>query len=181
MDLLQGKSAPSRGGHSFFEADLLDPARTIELSDPSFRGGGLVTPPLSSKSIDFVGPWKPLDNLSSVLDIFQDGSVYIVDAPGHLAGHINLLARTVDGWVYLAGDACHDRRIIRKEKEIGEWFDPHGYRCCIHADRAKAEETLERIRELEENGVEVVFAHDVEWEKDARNRTRFFGASVEHT
>ena len=114
-----------------------------------------------------------------MLDLFQDGSLYVVDAPGHLPGHINLLARTATGWVYLAGDACHDRRIIRKEKEIGEWYDSHGYRCCIHTDRTKAEETLERIRDLEENGVEVIFAHDVEWENDASNRRRFFGASPE--
>ncbi|KAF7547090.1 hypothetical protein G7046_g9114 [Stylonectria norvegica] len=167
LDLLHGKSNTSRGGHSFFEADLLDPARTIELSDPTFRGGGLATPPPSSASpIDFNGTWKSLDNLPSVLDLFQDGSLYIVDAPGHLAGHVNLLIRTSNGFIYLAGDACHDRRIIRKEKEIGEWYDPHGYRCCIHTDRAKAEETLERIRELEESGVEVIFAHDVEWEND---------------
>jgi glyoxylase-like metal-dependent hydrolase (beta-lactamase superfamily II) len=136
--------------------------------------------------------------LPSVLDVFRDGSLYIVDAPGHLPGHINILARiskTVHGgatsvrrsnrvgaasdkWVYLAGDACHDRRIIRREKAIGEWFDVHGYKCCIHSDRKQAEETLERIRVLETKGVEVIFAHDVEWEMDVRNRRRFFGASL---
>ena len=47
--------------------------------------------------------------------------------------------------------------------------------CCIHADRAKAEETIGRIRVLEGEEVEVIFAHDVEWEADARNRDRFFG------
>lgn len=107
--------------------------------------------------------------------------MYIVDAPGHLPGHINLLARTEDGdgghkWVYLGGDACHDRRIFRKEREIGEWKDAHGHICCIHADRAKAEETIDRIRTLENQGVEVILAHDIEWEGDKNNWKRFLGA-----
>lgn len=126
------------------------------------------------------GPWEELEDLPAVLDIFKDGSLYVVDAPGHLPGHINLLARTLgdDGnvaWVYLAGDAYHDRRIIRGERSIGEWHDAHGQICCIHADRKKAEQTIERIRRLEGRGVEVIFAHDIDWEGDERNRRRFFG------
>lgn len=117
-----------------------------------------------------------------MLDVFKDGSLYVVDAPGHLPGHINLLARTPndDGstsWVYLAGDSCHDRRIIRGEKAISEWLDVHGQVCCIHADRAQANETIERIRGLEAKGVEVILAHDIEWEEDVRNAKRFFGVS----
>ncbi len=184
LDLLQGKSATLRGGHSFFESDLLDLSRTIELSDPKEKiledidGDGT----LSTGSLSFSGPWHRFGSFPSVLDLFQDGSLYVVDAPGHLPGHINLLARIDDSngshrWVYLAGDACHDRRIMRNEKEIGEWHDAHGQLCCIHADRPKAEETIERIKGLERDGVEVIFAHDVEWEGDKRNQNRYFGAS----
>ncbi|UNI22996.1 hypothetical protein JDV02_008838 [Purpureocillium takamizusanense] len=183
LDLLSGDSTNLRGGHSFFEADLLDRSRTIELSSPGTKGpsqcldGGDV-----KRSVNFAGPWRAFGHLPSTLDVFRDGSVYIVDAPGHLRGHINLLARTQteDGgcqWVYLGGDACHDRRILRKERAIGEWVDAHGYTCCIHEDRAQTEATLHRIRVLEEQGVEVILAHDVEWESDERNRKRFFGAS----
>jgi hypothetical protein len=64
---------------------------------------------------------------------------------------------------------------MRGEREIGEWRDGSGHLCCIHADRGKAEETIERIRGLEKDGVEVIFAHDVEWESDPRNQDRFFG------
>lgn len=180
MDLLEGTSLALRGGHSFFESDLLDPARTIQLSDPKQKNVDKTEQFKSKGMID--GSWKPLGHLKSTVDLFQDGSLYIVDAPGHLPGHINLLARTreQDGrenWVYLAGDACHDRRILRKEKEIGEWLDAHGYTCCIHADRKAAEATIESIRILEELGVEVILAHDVEWENNERNSSRFFGAS----
>lgn len=182
--MLRGKSSSLRGGHSFFEADLLDPARTLQLSDPNEntacddRAAAPDTDGNSAPSIDFSRPWKPFGNLPSTLDLFGDGTVYIVDAPGHLPGHINLMVRGKgDEWVYMAGDSCHDRRIMRNEKEIGEWLDGEGHRCCIHADRGKAVETIQRIRELEGKGVEVIFAHDVEWERDSRNQNRFFGAT----
>ncbi|KAI0871238.1 Metallo-hydrolase/oxidoreductase [Hypoxylon argillaceum] len=182
LDVLAGKSKSLRGSHSFFESDLLDPSRTVELPDPA--GGSKVddatgTPPDTksyySININVNGSWVELDCLPAVLDVFKDGSLYVVDAPGHLPGHINLLARTPndDGstsWVYLAGDACHDRRIIRREKVISEWLDVHGQVCCIHADRAQANETIERIRELEGKGVEVILAHDIEWEEDPHKR-----------
>ncbi|KAB5533519.1 beta-lactamase-like protein [Coniochaeta sp. 2T2.1] len=180
LDVLHGKSSELRGNHSHFEADLLDPARTVQLPNPN---SPKATSSISSSP--FSTPWHPLNDLPAVLDVFNDNTVYVVNAPGHLPGHINLLIRSQDpssfptpgkGWIYLAGDACHDRRILRKEREIGEWDDVHGRRCCIHADRKGAEETIERIRALEERGVEVIFAHDVEWESDARNRGRFFGA-----
>ncbi|KAI0401976.1 beta-lactamase-like protein [Xylaria palmicola] len=189
LDVLAGRSKSLRGSHSFFEADLLDPSRTIELPDPaggSERGSEGITPP-STKSrspttIDLNGPWAVLEDLPAALNVFKDGSLYVVDAPGHLPGHINILARTLEDddtatWVYLAGDACHDRRILRGEKDISEWLDAHGQVCCIHADRAQAEETIARIRQLEGKGVEVILAHDVEWEEDAGNARRFFGAS----
>ncbi|KAI0858290.1 Metallo-hydrolase/oxidoreductase [Xylaria cubensis] len=171
LDVLAGKSKSLRGSHSFFESDLLDPARTIELPDPAAggsEGNATTTSQFSNNTINVKGPWVELEELlPATLDVFRDGSLYIVDAPGHLPGHINLLARTIKedsstGWVYLAGDACHDRRILRGEKAISEWLDVHGHVCCIHADRAKADETIERVRDLERKGVEVILAHDVE-------------------
>ncbi|KAI1171071.1 Metallo-hydrolase/oxidoreductase [Nemania sp. FL0916] len=166
LDVLAGKSKTLRGGHSFFEADLLDPSRTIELPSPSGESQvDNVAYSRPSVTININGPWEQLDGLPAVLDIFKDGSLYVVDAPGHLPGHINLLARTRKSddsisWVYLAGDACHDRRILRGEKAIGEWLDTHGQVCCIHADREKANETIARIRALEGKGVEIILAHD---------------------
>jgi glyoxylase-like metal-dependent hydrolase (beta-lactamase superfamily II) len=111
------------------------------------------------------------------IDLFADGSLLIVNAPGHLQGHINILAHTsssLDHYMYLAGDACHDRRLLTGEKEIGEWMDAGGRGCCIHVDKEEAGRTIGRIRRLEEEGVEVVFAHDGEWER--KNQGRFWGA-----
>ncbi|KAK4451035.1 metallo-hydrolase oxidoreductase [Podospora aff. communis PSN243] len=188
LDLLAGTSPSSlKGGHSFFEADLLDPLRTVEL--PDSREATDNTPDYESSSshgrpsINFSGPWRSVDGSPPVLDVFDDGSLYIVDAPGHLPGHINLLARVEDEklkgqtrWVYVAGDACHDRRILRGEKEIGEWEDASGHRCCIHADRKKAEETIARIRKLEQSGVEPI----VNQTSSPQKFTTLFGPSAFH-
>lgn len=177
LALLAGTSSKFRGGHSFFEPDLLPKERSIELSDPTTdtldKQGSAAAPGI----LNFDAAWRPHRTLSQTLDIFNDGSLLIVNAPGHLPGHINLLARTSeDHYIYLGGDACHDRRLLSGEKEIGEWTDAEGHVCCIHADREQAEETIRKIRVLEEEGVEVIFAHDVEWENEPKNKTRFFGA-----
>ncbi|KAL2071902.1 hypothetical protein VTL71DRAFT_13137 [Oculimacula yallundae] len=180
--LLAGDSSSLRGSHSHFEFDLLPESRTIELSSLTSKSESIEQ--LSDSEVGnpiFNQPWTkhPEFPFLDVMDIFQDESVYVVDAPGHLPGHINLLARVSvspqHSYIYLAGDACHDRRILRKEKDIGTWEDEAGRTCCIHANREEAQKTIERIRRLEESGVEVIFAHDVEWEGNERNRERFWG------
>lgn len=177
LALLNGTAAKSRGGHSFFEHDLLPENRAFELSDPngdmhdwrrqqSLRLEGLGT----------MQEWQPYRNMPKTLDLFGDGSLLIVDSPGHLPGHINLLARIdEDHFIYLAGDAFHDRRLLTGEKEIGTWQDAEGHVCCIHTDKQAASATIERIRALEAEGVEVIAAHDPDWEK--MNGHRFFGAN----
>ncbi|KAF2010790.1 Metallo-hydrolase/oxidoreductase [Aaosphaeria arxii CBS 175.79] len=176
--LLNGTSVTLRGGHSFFESDLLPHGRFVELSDPSGTQPNSKFSEEESGVLNFHRPWQPYGRCPETLDLFNDGSLYIVNAPGHLPGHINILARLSDSHqVYLAGDACHDRRLLTGEKEIGEWNDVHGQVCCIHADKQAAQETISRIRELERDGVEIIFAHDVEWENNPVNNGRFFGAS----
>jgi glyoxylase-like metal-dependent hydrolase (beta-lactamase superfamily II) len=44
------------------------------------------------------------------LDLYGDGSVYLVFTPGHSRGHVSVLARTASGWVLLAGDVGYARR-----------------------------------------------------------------------
>ncbi|KAJ7037869.1 beta-lactamase-like protein [Mycena alexandri] len=47
-------------------------------------------------------------------DFFGDGSLYILDVPGHLKGHICALARvTPDSFVFMGGDACHHAGMLR--------------------------------------------------------------------
>jgi glyoxylase-like metal-dependent hydrolase (beta-lactamase superfamily II) len=177
LALLAGSSSSSslRGGHSFFEHDLLPKDRTIELPDPAKPSAHQSQ--TAARNVDFTRQWRAVDSLPQTLDVFGDGSLLIANAPGHLPGHINLLARVSRGHqIYMAGDACHDRRLLTGEKSIGEWDDVNGHSCCIHADRKEAEATIERIRLLEKQGVEIIFAHDVEWESNPSNNVRYFGA-----
>ncbi|KAI0633699.1 Metallo-hydrolase/oxidoreductase [Trametes polyzona] len=107
--------------------------------------------------------WPPLGPFPHALDLYGDGSLYIIDAPGHMPGHINILARTSPdgGWIYLAGDSGHDRRLLTGEARIPF----HEIFGCAHRDREAAAEHLARIRALMGTypRVRVLLAHDVPW------------------
>jgi glyoxylase-like metal-dependent hydrolase (beta-lactamase superfamily II) len=181
-DLLNGTNKVSVGSHSHFDADLLPLDRTIELPDIEAEAASSITTGRNSSTSGLsIPPWHPLgDVLPHTLDLFGDGSLYVVHAPGHLPGHINVLARTsATKSVYLAGDACHDIRLFNGTHEIATWEDDAGKMCCIHVDRIKAKETIGRIRRLAQDGpdggeVEVVFAHNPEWEEKAKKEGRFW-------
>lgn len=183
LDLLNGTNKVSVGSHCQFEADLLPPDQTIEL--PNVREAGASsstkTGTNGATSGRSIPRWRPLgDILPHTIDFFGDGSLYVVHAPGHLPGHINILARTsATKLVYLAGDACHDMRLFHGTHKTATWEDDAGKRCCIHVDRGQAEETMARIRRLTRDGpggeaVEVVFAHSPEWEETAKEDGRFW-------
>ncbi|KAJ3503902.1 hypothetical protein NLJ89_g8226 [Agrocybe chaxingu] len=94
-----------------------------------------------------VEAWGPIGSFPRAFDWYGDGSPYLVDGPGHLPGHLNVLARTsADGaWVYLAGDSAHSWKIITGESKIkvGASWDPH---FCIHVDKERAEGHIANIR-----------------------------------
>jgi glyoxylase-like metal-dependent hydrolase (beta-lactamase superfamily II) len=187
--LIDGSRAATTGSHNHFEEGMLDMKRTIEL--PS-TGLPATPPPLEEQATlsaqaqrlagYFSRPWHRKGHFEAVLDVFDDGSMYVVSAPGHIDGHINLLCRLENGkHVYLAGDSCHDRRLLTGEKGVATWSDA-GYPsviCCIHQDKGQAEKTLRAIRDTirdpgELKEVEVVFAHDWAWEQSAKREGRFF-------
>ena len=136
---------------------------TIEKLGPDFEGTfHAIDVPF--ERTDFLDPstaagWGPIGPFPSALDFYGDGSVYIVDAPGHVPGHINLLARTSadGGWVFLAADSAHDWRLLTGEAGFGE----HTQWGCVHEDPVKAQENIERIKVLVGNPrVRVLLAHD---------------------
>jgi len=120
--------------------------------------------------------WQRISTLPHAVDFFGDGSLWIVDAPGHIHGHVNVVLRVAEGkWVYLGGDCCHDRRIMTGEKHILEFDDGHGRLKSAHAELPKARKTIENVQSLiRVNGdqVEWVVAHDWEWA--SKNQNRFF-------
>lgn len=132
--------------HSAFPSDLL-PADRTNFVDPS--------------------EWKAIGPFPRALDFFGDGSLYIIDSPGHLPGHLNVLARTSadGGWIYLAGDSAHDWRLLRGQGEIADIYDePFIGHICLHIDKEKSAEHIKRIASLGTlPRVRVVLAHDDEW------------------
>ncbi|EXJ80409.1 hypothetical protein A1O1_08554 [Capronia coronata CBS 617.96] len=82
------------------------------------------------------------------MDFFRDGTVYIPQCAWPSPGHIHLLCRMSNQpakSVCLAGDPCHDLRVLTGEKEIVTWFDETGRRCCMHVDIPGSRETLARV------------------------------------
>lgn len=123
--------------------------------------------------------WEPLGPFPHTLDLVGDGSIYVISAPGHLPGHINLLCRTSPTkWVYLGGDTFHDRGMLTGEKWITTYPDEsgNGRTCCIHIDKDAAQGSLNRVGELvkaaeqEDYDVETVAAHDVVWWRENQHR-----------
>ncbi|KAK7967291.1 uncharacterized protein PG986_001568 [Apiospora aurea] len=100
--------------------------------------------------------WKPLAGFPHTLDLYDDGSVYVVDSPGHIYGHVNLLVRASDDkYVYLGGDCCHDPRLLAGEKEFAEYLDNQGGVRSVHTDTAVARTTLDGIKRFAETGIEL--------------------------
>ncbi|KAE8377284.1 beta-lactamase-like protein [Aspergillus bertholletiae] len=118
--------------------------------------------------------WAELGPISAAHDWFGDGSVYVVNAPGHLSGHLNLLVSVGrDEWVYLAGDTTHDCAILTGTAQTAVYEDEQtGLAKCAHENKPVAEEHISLVRMLKEKcQVEVVLAHDSEWL--AKNESRF--------
>ncbi|KAF5677818.1 n-acyl homoserine lactonase [Fusarium heterosporum] len=185
VDLLQGKQ--SGGSHNHFEYDLLPQQRTTELHNPKKLPLDHLKSPVKPKhwtSKLLEQPWRPVGPFPFGLDVFSDGSLYIIWAPGHSTGHINLLCRKEDAtYVYLAGDAAHDIRLLSGEKSIALWKESENRVCCIHQDAVAAQETLSRIRKAWDNSsclgsVEVVLAHDPDWASEAKTLGRFFPGMI---
>lgn len=61
-------------------------------------------------------------------------------------------------------------RIFKGETAFGSWTDEQGRTVTIHKDLDAAYKTLDVMRQLKHDGlngvpVEVILAHDAEWEK----------------
>jgi glyoxylase-like metal-dependent hydrolase (beta-lactamase superfamily II) len=126
--------------------------------------------------------WRPVGPFPLAHDFFGDGSMYLVDAPGHCPGHMNLLVRTSsDGaWLYLAGDALHDRRLLTGEYTMATKTAEDGtVSAILHKDKEVAEATIERIKALEKKPrVKVILAHDKEWYAENKGGSAFWPGKI---
>ena len=57
--------------------------------------------------------WKPFGPFERAWNLWDDGSVWIIDAPGHVKGNIAAAARLKSGeWIVMGGDCAHSRFIL---------------------------------------------------------------------
>jgi glyoxylase-like metal-dependent hydrolase (beta-lactamase superfamily II) len=164
--LLRNEMGPDLA-NPYYEHDLFPADRTIELpAAPSAGGDGAVF------NSQYGWHWTRKGPVVDAIDMFNDGTVYIVDSPGHVPGHLNALVRIAENqWIYLAADACHHSRIFKGDVDFGSWTDDQGRKVTIHKDLDAAYRTLGIMRRLRDEGldgvpVEVVLAHDGAWEKN---------------
>lgn len=156
LDLLVGDSSYPRDANGAFDSRLIPRERCTELPHP-----------------DDHSFWQALGPFPAAHDYFGDSSLFIIDAPGHAEGHINLLVRTAaDAWAFLAADTAHDVRLLREGFSVAVYTVPPGTELrCAHKDKVAAEKHMERVKRLAEYGnVEIILAHDHEWLEANRER-----------
>ncbi|KZP07018.1 Metallo-hydrolase/oxidoreductase [Athelia psychrophila] len=88
------------------------------------------------------------------VDYFNDGSFYLVDAPGHAPGHLNAIARIAPNqFVLLAADACHHRLCFSPGERLASGEN--------HDDIEAARKTIGVVKAMHgARNVVVLLAHD---------------------
>ncbi|OAX36302.1 hypothetical protein K503DRAFT_313850 [Rhizopogon vinicolor AM-OR11-026] len=103
---------------------------------------------------------QPMGSFDRAIDLFGDGSLYLVDAPGHMSGHMVALARIAsNAFVLLAADTCHSRQCyVPSSAGMVREISSLNYQQW---DVAKA--TVTKLMEMSQQAnVVVVLAHEVE-------------------
>jgi glyoxylase-like metal-dependent hydrolase (beta-lactamase superfamily II) len=107
--------------------------------------------------------WIGLGAFDHAFDVFEDGSAYLIDAPGHSAGHQMMLIRTTSAkddsmFVLLAGDCFHHIDLLNEPQRTAR---PPYSKESMHSEPEIAIETIWRTRQFaERDEVWVVAAHD---------------------
>jgi glyoxylase-like metal-dependent hydrolase (beta-lactamase superfamily II) len=125
-------------GKNDWEA-LTNPAKANPMANPAMfapwiKGGSKVEPVSGDK------------------DVFDDGTVTMLDTPGHTPGHHSLLVKLKEkGYVLLSGDIAHFR----------ENYDTNGV-PTFNTDRASTLSSLDRFKKIAANlKATVIIQHDM--------------------
>ena len=117
--------------------------------------GITATPPMAGANVKGFAEWiaekRKVETLSADKDVFGDGSVMILRAPGHTPGHSMLLVRLKEmGPVLLSGDAVHFHENYEHDGVPG-----------FNDDRAQTLASIQRMKEIEKNlKATVIIQHD---------------------
>jgi len=147
------------------------------LSSPACQWDGHFFDPSPSRRTEpleeFDGPWVPFGPFEKAMDFFGDGSLWFIQAPGHLPGNLCAAARVESGeWVVLGGDCCHSRGLLEGKFDIGMFELPDGTKTSMHNDVAAARMTIKNLRLLEEEyGAHIALGHDATWMEKGTDET----------
>jgi glyoxylase-like metal-dependent hydrolase (beta-lactamase superfamily II) len=87
---------------------------------------------------------------TSGIDLFADGSVVLVELPGHVEGQLGAFVRAEDGsYDFLVADACWTTESLRRRQL------PHPITRALFASYAEYGTTLRRIADLHDRSSEV--------------------------
>jgi N-acyl homoserine lactone hydrolase len=146
-------------GASHFHADhtgQLAPLKNATLLIGKADWDGLnSTPPMAGANVKGFTEWiaekRKVEALSADKDVFGDGTVMVLRAPGHTPGHTILLVRLKEkGPVILSGDAVH----------FHENYDSEGVPSFNH-DRAQTIASIQRIKQMAKNmKATLIIQHD---------------------
>ncbi|KAF2096999.1 hypothetical protein NA57DRAFT_77249 [Rhizodiscina lignyota] len=172
-------------GQHFPQAKMLCGPGTLELTSQSFPkfesspyDGRIWDATMSDLPLwdlpspaNYPSKWQRLGPFANAHDFFGDGSFWIIDAPGHVAGNLAVLcsARTKTGdrrWILLAADCMHSNDFLDDpELPFGyvtsrEGFDINAVdeRGTMHVEPEKARAIIRQIAEFKrENPTSVVW------------------------
>ncbi|EIW80162.1 Metallo-hydrolase oxidoreductase [Coniophora puteana RWD-64-598 SS2] len=131
--------------------------------DPHTQSPVVVPTSAPTERTRFIVNWETSIGGLKAHDFFGDGSMYVLDIPGHLKGNVAILVRTSsDGsWILLIGDAVHHMSILHGERGFAHHDDGHGNIFCIHVDPDMARETIRKLKVLADAPrVQVQIAHE---------------------
>lgn len=109
--------------------------------------------------------WVGVGAFDRAWDVFGDGAAYLVDAPGHSAGHQMLLVRVTagvegedDNFVVLAGDCYHHPDLLKDPERTAR---PPYTKGTMHVEPKTAIDTIWRTRAFAvKDNIWVLGAHD---------------------
>jgi len=146
-------------GISHFHADhtgQLAPLKTATLLIGKGDWDGITAnPPMGGANVKGFAEWiaekRKVEALTADKDVFGDGTVMVLRAPGHTPGHSMLLVRLKEkGPVVLVGDAVH----------FHENYEHEGV-PSFNYDRAQTIASIQRIKQIEKNvKATVIIQHD---------------------
>ncbi len=114
-------------------------------------------PRLTYRTVDFHGPAaRAHDPFERALDLFGDGSLTLLDTPGHSAGHLSVLARLREREALIAGDAIYTIATLREGRRPWRSQNREAFERSVRALQAY---------DRERPGALIIPGHDMaQWE-----------------